>query len=85
MIGTQRIQEGNQVAPEAAEHRLPTVVAEADVHGAFVQDAVQHMIDRFRGPRRILRIPCDAGFIQLYGIGFNGFQLAAQHHSQIHG
>ena len=50
MIGAQRVQEGDQVAPETAQHRLAAVVAEADVHRLLVQDPVEDVVDRLGRP-----------------------------------
>ena len=55
MIGAQRVEERDQVAPETAQHRLAAVVAEADVHRLLVQHPVQDVVDRLGRPLRVLR------------------------------
>ena len=76
MIGAQPIEKRHHIAPESAQHRLATVVAETEVDGLLVQDAVEHVIDRVGRPLRILRIADDARLVQLHGVGFNERQLA---------
>ena len=85
VVGVQRIEKRNQITPEATQHRLSAVVAEADVHRAFVEDAVEHVVDRIGGPGRILRIAGDTGFVELNSVGFHEFNLTAQDTGNIHG
>src|SRR5437867_6005976 len=84
MIGAQGIQERNQVSPEASQHRLAAVVAEADVNGPLVHDAVQDVIDRVRRPARVLRVPGNAGLVELHGVGFDELELSPEHRSHGH-
>src|ERR1700733_5370912 len=39
VIGAKRIQKRDEVAPEAAQHRLTSEIAETDMHRTLVQDA----------------------------------------------
>src|ERR1700694_633944 len=74
MVGVQRVQERNQIAPKTSQHGLSTVIPKANVDRSFVQYPIQHAIDRLRRPGGILRITDDAGFVDLYGIGFDQLQ-----------
>src|ERR1700680_1913658 len=54
MVGVQRVQERDQIAPKTSQHGLSTVIPKADVDRSFVQDAIQHAIDRVGRPGSIL-------------------------------
>ncbi len=84
MVGVQRVQKGDQVAPEPLQHRLPAVVAETDVHRPLVRNAVQDMVDRLDGPGRVLRVAGDARLVELHGVGIDQLELPPQHGGAVH-
>src|SRR5206468_1465238 len=84
VIGVQRVEERDQIAPEPAQRRLSTVVAKADVDRLLVDDAVEHVIDGLNRPRRVLRVLGDARLVQLHRIRLDQFELAPQHAGDVH-
>src|SRR4029450_8395904 len=85
MIGAKAIKKRHEIAPEAPQHRLTTIVAEADMHRFFVQNAIERVIDGLRGPSFVLWVPCNRCLVQLDDVGLDEFQLLAQYIRDGHG
>jgi hypothetical protein len=84
VIGVQPVEQRDQIAPEPAQRRLSTVVAEADVDRLLVDDAVEQVIDGIHCPRRVLRALGDACLVQLHHVGLDQLELTPQHAGDVH-
>ena len=66
VVGTETVEEVSERLPRARLDRLPAVVAEAEMHGAFALHAVEDAVDGLGGERRILRATGDVRLVHLH-------------------
>ena len=78
VVGMQRVQVVHQLVPGALLHRLPAVVAEAQVHGRRARHRVEHAVDGRCGPLPFVGVARQVGLVDLHDVGVEVLHLLGQ-------